>query len=125
MSPVGSPSEGKFPEKRSSKLLPRGDGPFKVLARINNNAYRIELPGDEYAASNTFNVADLTRFHGHEQSESRLTLFEEGEDDEDISHDRPLMNVEQDHQARNNTYKQPLTRARAKQLQEEVNISIP
>ena len=32
------------------------------------------------------------------------------------------MNAEQDHQARNNTYKQPLTRAKAKQLQEEVNL---
>jgi len=42
--------------------------------------------------------------------------------DEDIFHDKPLMIAEQDHQARNNTYKQPLTRAKAKQLQEEVNL---
>jgi hypothetical protein len=48
----------RFLEKRKSKLLPRGDGPFKVLARINDNAYKIELPRDEYAVSDTFNVAD-------------------------------------------------------------------
>jgi len=64
----------RFPEKRKSKLLPRGDGPFKVLAKINDNAYKIELPGDDYAVSNTFNVADLSPFFG-EESESRSTLF--------------------------------------------------
>jgi hypothetical protein len=103
-------------------LLPRGDGPFKVLARINDNAYKIELPGDEYAASDTFNVADLSPFHGHEQSESRSTLFEEGEDDEDISHGIPLKNIEQDPQPRDYTYERPMTRAKAKQLQHEVNL---
>ena len=34
----------RFPTKRKSKLSPRGDGPFKVLERINNNAYRLDLP---------------------------------------------------------------------------------
>ena len=66
--------KNRFPEKRKSKLLPRGDGPFKVLAKINDNAYKIELPGDDYAVSNTFNVADLSPFFG-EESESMSTLF--------------------------------------------------
>ncbi|XP_071902701.1 uncharacterized protein [Coffea arabica] len=35
----------RFPVKRRSKLLPRGDGPFQVLERINDNAYKLELPG--------------------------------------------------------------------------------
>ena len=34
----------RFPNERKSKLLPRADGPFKVLARYNDNAYKIELP---------------------------------------------------------------------------------
>ena len=29
----------RFPEQRKSKLQPRGDGPFQVLERINDNAY--------------------------------------------------------------------------------------
>src|SRR6266498_5053920 len=36
----------RFPDLRKSKLLPRTDGPFKVLKRINDNAYKIELPAD-------------------------------------------------------------------------------
>ncbi|XP_028193856.1 uncharacterized protein LOC114379406, partial [Glycine soja] len=37
----------RFPEQRKSKLQPRGDGPFQVLERINDNAYKVELPDGE------------------------------------------------------------------------------
>ena len=40
----------RFPAKRHSKLLPRGDGPFQVVERINDNAYKLDLPG-EYGVS--------------------------------------------------------------------------
>ena len=49
----------RFPNERKSKLLPRTDGPFKVLARYNNNAYKIDLPRGKYNVSNIFNVKDL------------------------------------------------------------------
>ena len=32
----------RFPTMRKSKLSPRGDGPFQVLERINNNLYRLD-----------------------------------------------------------------------------------
>ncbi|MBS2126099.1 hypothetical protein KFZ49_25625, partial [Salmonella enterica subsp. enterica serovar Typhimurium] len=48
----------RFPHERNSKLKPRGDGPFKVLKRINNNAYIIDIPTSKYLVSNTFNVSD-------------------------------------------------------------------
>ena len=51
----------RFPAKRRSKLLPRGDGQFQVVARINDNAYKLDLPG-EYNVSATFNVSDLSPF---------------------------------------------------------------
>ena len=51
----------RFPEQRKSKLQPRGDRPFQVLERINENFYKIDLPS-KYVVSTTFNVADLTSF---------------------------------------------------------------
>jgi transposase len=51
----------RFPDQRKSKLMPRGDGPFCVLAKINDNAYKIDLPSS-YGMSNTLNVANLLPF---------------------------------------------------------------
>jgi hypothetical protein len=65
-----------FPEQRKSKLHPRIDGPFKVLRKINDNAYEIDLP-NTYGVSTSFNVSDLPPFFGLE--ESRTTLFEGGD----------------------------------------------
>ncbi|XP_060185809.1 acyltransferase Pun1-like [Lycium barbarum] len=44
---------------RKGKLSPRGDGPFKVLEKINDNAYKIDLPS-EYNVHNVFNVSDVS-----------------------------------------------------------------
>ena len=51
----------RFPACRQSKLHPKGDGPFQVLARINDNAYKLDLLG-EYNISATFNVSGLSLF---------------------------------------------------------------
>ena len=68
----------RFPKLRKSKLLPRGAGPYKVLAKINDNAYSIDLPIDEFGVSNSFNVADLTPYDGEDLGASRSTPFEGG-----------------------------------------------
>ncbi|XP_033139527.1 uncharacterized protein LOC117131540 [Brassica rapa] len=44
----------RFPNQRSSKLKPRGDGPFQVVERINNNAYRLDLPDEPVLRSKPF-----------------------------------------------------------------------
>jgi len=50
-----------FPSKRKNKLMPRAEGPYKVVARVNDNAYKVELPGD-YGVHATFNVGDLSPY---------------------------------------------------------------
>ena len=51
----------RFPTQRKHKLMPRGDGPFQVLKRINDNAYELDLP-DTYLGSYSFNISDFTPF---------------------------------------------------------------
>ncbi|GKF30985.1 hypothetical protein Tco_0100783, partial [Tanacetum coccineum] len=51
----------RFPSGRYGKLQDRADGPFRVLRRINDNAYKIDLLGN-YGVSATFNVADLAPY---------------------------------------------------------------
>ncbi|GKD25304.1 RNA-directed DNA polymerase [Tanacetum coccineum] len=78
-----------FPARRFGKLKPRGDGPFCVLKKINDNAYKIELPG-HYNVSATFNVADLSPYKGDSDVEpdSGSSLFQKGEDDADTVNER-------------------------------------
>ena len=96
-------------------MNPRGDGPFQILENINNNAYKVDLPG-EYNVSATFNVSDLSLFDVGE--DSRLNPFEERGNDKSfdgsiaksigkvIVHD-PL-----------NVPDGPITRSRAKKIKE-------
>ena len=85
-----------------------------MVHKINDNTYEIDLPST-YGVSTSFNVADLSPFFGLE--ESRMTPFQEGEDDEDI----PTMHASS---SPKDTNQGPLTRSRAKKLQEQVNSFI-
>jgi ribosomal protein L21E len=39
-------SKVRFPSKRKSKLMPRADGPFRIIEKVNDNSYKVDLPGD-------------------------------------------------------------------------------
>ncbi|GKE55660.1 RNA-directed DNA polymerase [Tanacetum coccineum] len=74
----------RFPQGRFGKLHPHADGPFRILKKINNNAYKVELPG-HYGVSDTFNVADLSPYtpNADFDDDSGSSRFLEGEDDTD------------------------------------------
>jgi len=100
--------KNRLPELKKSKLMPRADGPFKVLEKINDNAYRLNLPAD-FGVNPTFNIADLKPYLGEEDElESRTTQMQQGEDDEDIT-------------ANDTSTPSPITRARARLLNHQVS----
>lgn len=51
----------RFPSCRKNKFMSRAYGPFKVLERIDESAYKIDLPR-EFGVSPTFNVGDLSPY---------------------------------------------------------------
>ncbi|KAJ0899608.1 putative nucleotidyltransferase, Ribonuclease H [Helianthus annuus] len=73
-----------FPMKRRLKLSPRSDGPFKVLERVNDNAYKVGLPG-EFSVHGTFNVSDLWSYYEDDEGipSLRTHFSQAGEDDND------------------------------------------
>ena len=100
----------RFPEQRKSKLQARGDGPFQVTRRLNNNAYQLDLPG-EYKVSATFNVVDLSPFLA--DSDLRTNPFEEEENDAIVpSQPRDVIEAPEG----------PMMRARAKRFKEQLNL---
>ncbi|GKV11018.1 hypothetical protein SLEP1_g22307 [Rubroshorea leprosula] len=103
----------RFPAQRHSKLQPRGDGPFQVIARINDNAYKLELPG-EYNVSATLNVSDISPFDTGD--DLRTNPFAErgndgNQDDPTCTTSRDPLHIPGG----------PVMRARARKMQEALN----
>jgi hypothetical protein len=64
--------------------MPRAAGPFKIIEKINDNAYKLELP-PKFGVSLSFNIADLKSYLEEEDElASRTTLLQKREDDENI-----------------------------------------
>jgi hypothetical protein len=101
----------RFLDMCKSKLMPRSVGPYKIIEKINENTYKLEL-SPEFGVSPTFNIADLKPYLGEEDElESRTTPIQEGEDDEDITpSDAPADPIQG-----------LMTRARMRQLHLEVS----
>jgi translation initiation factor IF-1 len=75
----------QFPELRKSKIMSQAAGPFNILAKINDNTYKLELP-PEFGVSPSFNISNLRPYLGEEhEMPSRTMSMQEWEDDEDIN----------------------------------------
>ena len=86
-----------------------------MLARYNNNAYKIDIPRDKYSVSDTFNVKDLSPYHGDEDFDPRSDLSQGRGDDAEHSKVIP-MDLPSSHQVPNG----PMTLSRAIALETEV-----
>lgn len=113
----------RFPNLRKSKLMPHGAGPYKVLTKINDNAYKIDLPTDEFGGSNSSNVVDLTPYTGDDLDASGSTPIQGGGDDDDIPNPLPSFPIDDDaaQDKLNEVRIGPMTKARAKLLEQHVN----
>jgi hypothetical protein len=102
-----------FSDLRKSKLIFHADWPFKILEKINDNAYKLELPL-EFGVSPTFNILDWRPYLGEEDEVlSRMTSIQEGEDDEEITmSDTTTSSIDM---------QGPITRSWAQQLRRQVN----
>jgi hypothetical protein len=69
----------------------------------------------------SFKVLHEVSITQHNPNNSKWS-FPTRQPDEDVSHGFALKNIEQDPQAHNYTYERPMTRAKVKQLQHEVNL---
>ena len=86
-----------------------------MLARYNNNAYKIDLPRDKYNVSDIFNVSDLSPYHGDEDFDPRSDLSQGRGDDAEHPKVIPM-----DLPTSPTTPLGPMTRARSKAIEDNV-----
>jgi hypothetical protein len=92
--------------------MPWDTGPFKVLKKINDNAYVLDLPPG-YGVSSSFNVADLKPYAGEDDElPSRTTSIQEEENDQEIYPNKGMATPTEPAEAPSGQ----LTRARAHEL---------
>ncbi|KAI4325730.1 hypothetical protein MLD38_031104 [Melastoma candidum] len=69
----------RFPTKRKNEMMPRAEGLFNIIGRINDNTYKVDLPRD--GVSTTFNVKDLIPYDDDDHTSLRTNSLQQGEDD--------------------------------------------
>ena len=97
----------------SSHHSPHGDGPFQVLERINDNAYKLDLPG-EYGVAKKKKNSDLSPFALGDTPDSRVNPSQEEGNDAVIQATTEGVVI----------LSGPIMRARAKRMKEQLNVLV-
>jgi len=106
----------RFPNQRKFKLMPREEGPFQVLKRINDNAYELDMP-DMFLGSHTFNINDLTPFPvGLQNSWSNSLQLGEYDGDKEEEENEVEVEDAQRHISSSSFLPQRITRSKTKEL---------
>ncbi|RDY10603.1 hypothetical protein CR513_04848, partial [Mucuna pruriens] len=96
------PHMERFPHLMKSKLLPQGIRPFRILKKINDNTYILDMPQD----------------YGMDNLNLKTNSLQEGESNTDQGgQDKPVKNVSQ---TLGESLQEPLTKGRLKKLKAEV-----
>lgn len=108
----------QFLVQRRNKLLPRGGGPFQVVKRINNNAYKFDL-SSEYGVHTTFNVADLSPYLSGDKFDLGTNYLQDEGNDGTPMADQALQGSTIPHSSNDQLVLHgPLTRDHAKKFKE-------
>lgn len=59
---MGLATKKKIPLRSFAKSKPLADGPFRIIRKINDNTFHIDLLRDSNVVA-TFNVVDLTPYY--------------------------------------------------------------
>ncbi|XP_033139210.1 uncharacterized protein LOC117130508, partial [Brassica rapa] len=95
----------RFPNERKSKLMPRIDGPFEVIRKISNNAYKLDLQDEPDLRTNPFQVG------GDDMIMDQLVdKDEEGETEDTLAEEEAVLAIPTG----------PITRAMTRRLKEAV-----
>ncbi|GJZ41354.1 hypothetical protein Tco_0588240, partial [Tanacetum coccineum] len=73
-----SPWKGVVHFGKRGKLNPRYVRPFKVLEKVGEVAYKLELPEELSRVHNTFHVSNLKKYHADETVEANPNLISQG-----------------------------------------------
>ncbi|RDX88532.1 hypothetical protein CR513_29858, partial [Mucuna pruriens] len=111
----------RFPHLRKYKLLPRKDDLFKIIKKINDNAYKVEIP-QEFGASTSFNVINLTPYAAGTQALNlRSNSLQKRENDAYMKRHSQEDEVEEATPA----LEGPMTRGRLKNIHKKVCQMLP